>query len=789
MKKETRNAIIGGLAMTAISGVFNPLIESGTKAIVDKLTHTIAINDYAYALEAGLGHFFKDIEDVFYLNNNNEPDFRKNISYYNMTPTPQKQTILWGGYPITFATSVSKEDGNSTRCAMSLTTINTSGAIKNLKRFMKVCHKIQHTREIKNVRDEVSVYGTGRRLELVRFYLKPFTKRTFQNTFIPSDQETLIKESLDKFVSKRDWYKENHIPYHFGFLLYGKGGTGKAEPLSNKIPTPTKEGYTLMGDLKVGDYVFDINGMKTQVTRIFDQGERDIYTVTFNDGRKINVSDEHLFGVYTMSHGKEKYSVRSVVDMSKDYKRKNQRGEWSYRYKVPRPLPVNYPSKNVPVHPWVLGCFIGNGCCREKALTISSGTSEIPNAIARIYNFTCKRNSEKNYNYNFRDENGNIVKTKDFFKDIPEIINCYSRNKKIPEEYIHNDIDTRLQLIQGLMDTDGCITINDNRFNISYSSTSKSLLKQMRYILYSFGFSSTISVDKRGEEKYVGGFCGTLNINISNKDKYKLFSLARKRTLAQMAWKYGKHYATKYDNMIIKDISFSHKEECRCIMVDSPMHLYLTENFIVTHNTTIAQAIADYIHAELIVFPGDAISELPKYIGTDICRDTVDSSIYRVVCIEDVDCGFAQARMTSVWDDEEEKEVKRKVGLAEILNCIDGLQAPQNTIYVFTTNHMEKLDPALIRPGRCDVKLEIPGVTYDTFKKFAVYHYGKGADTFIDDHFIKDFRVDSEITFAELQTDVMKGKTLGDIAMKVMQPTTPYPRATIATITTGGSKS
>ena len=47
MKKETRNAVIGGLAMSAISGVFNPIIQAGSKAIVDKLTHTIAINDYA----------------------------------------------------------------------------------------------------------------------------------------------------------------------------------------------------------------------------------------------------------------------------------------------------------------------------------------------------------------------------------------------------------------------------------------------------------------------------------------------------------------------------------------------------------------------------------------------------------------------------------------------------------------------------------------------------------------------------------------------------------------------
>jgi chaperone BCS1 len=182
-----------------------------------------------------------------------------------------------------------------------------------------------------------------------------------------------------------------------------------------------------------------------------------------------------------------------------------------------------------------------------------------------------------------------------------------------------------------------------------------------------------------------------------------------------------------------------------------------------TGKSTLAQAIADYIHAELIVFPGDAISELPKYIGTDICRDTVDSSIYRVICIEDVDCGFAEARMTSVWDDEEEKEVKRKVGLAEILNCIDGLQAPQNTIYVFTTNHMEKLDPALIRPGRCDVKLEIPGVTRETFIKFINYHYKRGASK----NSFQDMNFDTNVTFAELQTLVMKGASIKDLCEKI----------------------
>lgn len=203
-----------------------------------------------------------------------------------------------------------------------------------------------------------------------------------------------------------------------------------------------------------------------------------------------------------------------------------------------------------------------------------------------------------------------------------------------------------------------------------------------------------------------------------------------------------------------------------------------------TGKTSIAQAIAEYAGAQLISFPGDRISELPKMMGGMISSVSIDKKAFRVILIEDIDCGFAQRAIDTEYDDEsgEFKSVERKVGLASILNALDGIAAPTNAIYVFTTNHIEKLDPALIRPGRCDVKLEIPTVTYETFKKFAVYHYGEGADTFIDDHFIKDFKVDSEITFAELQIDVMKGKTLADVAMKIMKPTTPYPR-------TGGFKS
>lgn len=180
-----------------------------------------------------------------------------------------------------------------------------------------------------------------------------------------------------------------------------------------------------------------------------------------------------------------------------------------------------------------------------------------------------------------------------------------------------------------------------------------------------------------------------------------------------------------------------------------------------TGKTTLAQCIADYAGAQLISFPGDRIAELPKILGGPIPTSSIDPSVYRIILIEDIDCGFAQRAIDTFYDDENDefKSKERKVGLASILNTLDGLASPTNVIYIFTTNHIEKLDPALIRPGRCDVRLYIPGITAETFTRFCKYHK-------YDTDRIKeltDDQIRSDVTFAELQTHVMKGESLDDL--------------------------
>lgn len=404
-------------------------------------------------------------------------------------------------------------------------------------------------------------------------------------------------------------------------LVTGVSGEGKAEPYTNKIPTPTEQGYTLMGDLKIGDYVFDENGRKTKVTHIFEQGMRDIYRITFKDHRHIDVSDEHLFGLYHYSHGEYKYKVMSVREL---YERQISQG-LHCRYRVPHNNAVVYPKSYMPIHPWVLGCFIGNGCCRETNLTISAATIEVPQRIADICGFTVKRNSLKNYNWVFY-KNNRPIKTADFFVEIPEMINCYSKDKRIPHSYMVTDIQSRYRLLQGLLDTDGNIT-RDIRHNVSYSSTSKELCEQILWLIRSLGFTGMITLDKRSY-KYNSGFCGRVHFSIPHNVKHYFFSVSYKWQQAMKA--FYDHLPTKYryfeNGNIIENIEkLSEKKQCRCIRVENPSHLYLTENFIVTHNSSLANLLARGIEPTIGTVPATNVYYV--WQETECLSDTLRNNI------------------------------------------------------------------------------------------------------------------------------------------------------------------
>lgn len=172
-----------------------------------------------------------------------------------------------------------------------------------------------------------------------------------------------------------------------------------------------------------------------------------------------------------------------------------------------------------------------------------------------------------------------------------------------------------------------------------------------------------------------------------------------------------------------------------------------------TGKTVLAQAITSYLKAQVHFIYGDDILDLANMLGNDIPTDTMSPDTYRTIIVEDIDCGFTKRKKRR--KDEDENNDRESDGFASLLNSLDGINAPLNTVYIFTTNHIDRLDPALIRPGRIDMRLEIKGVNRDTFDQFCIHHYGKTYDGDID---IKD-----DVTFAALQTEVMKGKTIEEL--------------------------
>jgi hypothetical protein len=171
-----------------------------------------------------------------------------------------------------------------------------------------------------------------------------------------------------------------------------------------------------------------------------------------------------------------------------------------------------------------------------------------------------------------------------------------------------------------------------------------------------------------------------------------------------------------------------------------------------TGKSSIAQAISSYLNSDTYMVSGDDIMELPALLSS--MSNYGRNGRYRCIIVEDIDCGVTDRRNEN--KDNNDKDNK-KSGLASLLNSLDGYAAPNDVVFIFTTNHIQKLDPALIRPGRIDLKLEIKYATEETLNEFIKYHYGEDACL------PAGYRIKSNVSFATLQTLVMIDKTCDEI--------------------------
>ena len=365
-------------------------------------------------------------------------------------------------------------------------------------------------------------------------------------------------------------------------LCLATAACGKALPNLEIIPTPN--GPKAVGEIEVGDYLFDRYGNPTKVLGVYPQGKKEVYELTFGDGRKARSSIDHIWYVHKKTwKNKEEYREYTTKQIIEERVLNSDR---SANFYIPIAEAVKYPERKYDIHPYVIGVMLGDGCCAgNNYLTISSKDNIVPNRILSLLNGSELYDNKANYNWTFKDENGHLIKT----DILPSSVRERAEYKYIPCEYKYGSIEQRLELIRGLMDTDGSIQI-DQRDNhkaggtITFTSISLMLILDVQEVLQSLGYSSTISEDKR--DKYTTGVAYRLIINIPNSEKYKIFWLPEKKEKALSIKDISQN--KNFNRTSIRSIEdLGIEEEMTCFYVDNEEHLFLTSNYVVTHNTRV----------------------------------------------------------------------------------------------------------------------------------------------------------------------------------------------------------
>lgn len=392
-------------------------------------------------------------------------------------------------------------------------------------------------------------------------------------------------------------------------LFTGSSGVGKCCVDHTMVPVWTEDGsvsWKRHGDLVVGDYVFARDGSPTKVLGVFPQGERDVYRVTFEDGRTLDVSDNHLWAVYArdepLDQGPTIYSTQTL--MNKGLWTDVINGRKYMKYAVPMNKPVQWPTADLPVDPYVLGALIANGRL-TKTLAFLSDNKDIVESIGQAIGAVSWDRCGRSHTWQFNEDMWGLftqkIRTENVFVgELQQLIGKKASERFIPKQYLYASIEQRWALVQGLFDCDGSITFYDSGYyDVSYKTTSQSLADAVRILLYSLGISCSITEHERVlYDKLWTEY--EIYVKVRHVDKHLFFRLNQKnKNFAIEAQSVGEQNEKRFDYVGIRSIEkLDTKESMTCIYVDNDEHLYQAGDFIVTHNTEVTKQLAKILFGD-----------------------------------------------------------------------------------------------------------------------------------------------------------------------------------------------
>lgn len=385
-----------------------------------------------------------------------------------------------------------------------------------------------------------------------------------------------------------------------GYALTFDPRVGKGQRSSDVVMTPT--GPKRFDSLVVGDLVFGRDGKPYPLEGVFRRGKMPVWRVSFHDGTSLDVSGDHLWDVQfyvwrRAARSPNKWVTKTTEELSREALFDS---EGAARWFIPMTAPVEMelgfqPSPWRPIDPYVLGALLGDGHF-GKSITITPGDLEVPAAIrSRGVELSPRKKIDKRAQTYFVPRMAahisalGLKRTRAWTKFVPLI-------------YLYAPSSVRLDVLRGLLDTDGSFEANTTIF----CSTSAQLANDVVFLVQSLGGTAKVrsrvpTYTYKGQKKNGRrAYYVTISLDAELSGCGKQRSAARSKFFPSRA--------------IVKIERLDEEDEIICIKTSAPDQLYVTSNFIVTHNTfptvaVIAQALAERRAERVIVFYPASIKE------------------------------------------------------------------------------------------------------------------------------------------------------------------------------------
>ena len=362
----------------------------------------------------------------------------------------------------------------------------------------------------------------------------------------PSHRYEEMNFEYDEIVAPRDDDQADVIDFICGqgnhssnledsqIFLVKQPGFGKCQPHDTIIPTP--DGFRRFGDLKVGDMVFTYNGKSTKIIEIYEQGLCDVYEVTFENGSTMKCTKDHLLPIV------------GIID---------------------KDLQVNWIWKRV----------------GKVSLTLEEIMQTLEKDVSKYL--------VPVFSHDVEFDGGYVIGDRNISRAGKQFVHCKLR---CPVEYVYASRTERFRFLQNIMISSGTIITVDNGntlhailpvFHINNVDAVNNLILVFKSLGYAVSFypesnpnAGTIIIHSR---------CNNINALFDENAQYDIDDSiittgATETCYAPIRESYP--YCNPYGYTAIASIKkCENKEECRCIKIAHNSSLYLTNDFIITHNT------------------------------------------------------------------------------------------------------------------------------------------------------------------------------------------------------------